>query len=79
MDRGAADRHSDDELASVLEEEVARITSAIPIILPEALRGGAGEAPEVGVPGETGPDVVAPDEVDADEADADAAEDDEGE
>jgi purine-cytosine permease-like protein len=31
-DRGADDRHSDDELASVLEEEVARITSAIPII-----------------------------------------------
>lgn len=78
MDRGAADRHSDDELASVLEEEVARITSAIPIILPEALRGGAEDASEGGAPGDIGPDVVAPDEVDADEADADAAEDDEG-
>ncbi|SEA74116.1 purine-cytosine permease family protein [Leifsonia sp. 21MFCrub1.1] len=38
MDRGAADRHSDDELASVLEDEVARITSAIPIIRSETPR-----------------------------------------
>ena len=30
------ERHSDDELASALEEEVARITSAIPIIVPRA-------------------------------------------
>ncbi|MGN7798539.1 purine-cytosine permease family protein [Leifsonia sp. 22587] len=30
------ERHSDDELAGVLEEEVARITSAIPIVVPRA-------------------------------------------
>ncbi|WP_285116388.1 cytosine permease [Leifsonia sp. fls2-241-R2A-40a] len=34
--RASGDRHSDDELASALEEEVARITSAIPIIVPRA-------------------------------------------
>src|SRR6478736_1317143 len=35
MERGAdAERHSDDELATALEEEVARITSAIPIAAP---------------------------------------------
>ncbi|MGO4593540.1 cytosine permease [Leifsonia sp. 2TAF2] len=35
MERGAdAERHSDDELATALEEEVARITSAIPIVAP---------------------------------------------
>ncbi|MGO4534121.1 cytosine permease [Leifsonia sp. 2MCAF36] len=32
-DRHSDDRHSDDELASALEEEVARITSAIPIVV----------------------------------------------
>ncbi|WP_431198241.1 hypothetical protein [Leifsonia xyli] len=30
------ERHSDDELASALEEEVARITPAIPIVVPRA-------------------------------------------
>ena len=32
-DEHSDDRHSDDELASALEEEVARITSAIPIVV----------------------------------------------
>ncbi|RDV44576.1 hypothetical protein DOE76_12535 [Leifsonia sp. ku-ls] len=37
MDRAPdGERHSDDELASALEEEVARITSAIPIVVPHA-------------------------------------------
>lgn len=37
MDRAPdGERHSDDELASALEEEVARITSAIPIVVPRA-------------------------------------------
>lgn len=37
MDRAPeSERHSDDELASALEEEVARITSAIPIVVPRS-------------------------------------------
>src|SRR4051794_19093549 len=44
---GAArgDRHSDDELASALEDEVARITSAIPIVGPRDVEDAPEHAP----------------------------------
>ncbi|MBW8871401.1 MAG: hypothetical protein JF618_04250, partial [Leifsonia sp.] len=52
MERGAdAERHSDDELATALEEEVARITSAIPIVAPR----------QVAVQDVVQPDAVGPD------------------
>src|SRR4051794_14916877 len=42
MDRAArGERHSDDELASALEDEVARITSAIPIVGPREAEAAA--------------------------------------
>lgn len=46
MDRAPeGERHSDDELASALEEEVARITSAIPVVVPRWERPQASTAP----------------------------------
>ncbi|MEN0085248.1 MAG: cytosine permease [Leifsonia sp.] len=67
MDRAPeGERHSDDELASALEEEVARITTAIPIVVPRA------EARSAAVP------VPPSDQEHGDEV-AESAEDDEGE
>jgi len=49
MDGAAGgERHSDDELASALEEEVARITSAIPIIVTREAAPEAGAVSEAG-------------------------------
>ncbi|GAA2065254.1 purine-cytosine permease family protein [Leifsonia soli] len=72
MDRGAADRHSDDELASVLEDEVARITSAIPIIRSEAPRveqeeAAGGDDPADGADGDADDDAHGDTDDDADE------------
>src|SRR4051794_12783625 len=57
---GAArgERHSDDELASALEDEVARITSAIPIVGPRNTEDAPARAADAGAEPEAGADAT---------------------